>query len=189
MDVDPTAVVEQPCVIGEGTKVWRFCHVMAGARIGAGCTLGQGVFVAGGAMIGDRVKIQNHVSVYDGVEIEDDAFLGPSCVLTNVRRPRANRRGKRERTLIRRGATIGANATIVCGVTIGQWAFVAAGAVVTEDVADHALVSGVPARRTGWVSRAGCLLPDPDESGVMRCPESGEAYLLSDGEVSRYVIA
>lgn len=187
--IDPTAVVEEPSDIGEGTKVWRFCHVMAGARVGRDCTLGQGVFVAGEAVIGDRVKIQNNVSVYAGVTLEDDVFLGPSCVLTNVKRPRANRRGTFEPTLVRRGATIGANATIVCGVTVGAWAFVAAGAVVTRDVPDHALVMGVPARHAGWVSRAGCRLPEPDADGVMRCPESGEAYLLSGGEVARYALA
>ena len=189
MFVDETAVVEQPCTIGEGTKIWRFCHVMAGATIGSDCTIGQGVFVAGGAVIGDRVKIQNNVSVYDGVAIEDDAFLGPSCVLTNVKNPRARHRGHRESTRIGRGATIGANATLICGVTVGAWAFVAAGAVVTRDVAEHALVMGVPARWVGWVSRHGARLPAPDDDGVMRCPETGEAYLLTEGTVSRYVMA
>ena len=141
--VHPTAVVDQPCRIGDGTKVWHFCHVMAGARIGRGCTLGQNVFVSGGAIIGDRVKIQNNVSIYDGVVIEDDVFLGPSAVLTNVRNPRAavSRRDAFETTLLRQGCTIGANATIVCGVTIGRYAFVAAGAVVTHDLPDHVPVS------------------------------------------------
>lgn len=189
MFVDETAVVEEPCEIGDGTKIWRFCHVMSGARIGEHCTLGQGVFVASDARIGDRVKIQNNVSVYDGVTIEDDVFLGPSCVLTNVKYPRANRRGHFEETLIQRGATIGANATLVCGVTVGAWAFIGAGAVVTSDVPDHALMIGVPARRDGWVSRRGCRLPPPDEDGVMRCPESGEAYRLDGGVVSRYLLA
>jgi UDP-2-acetamido-3-amino-2,3-dideoxy-glucuronate N-acetyltransferase len=176
--IDPTAVVEEGASIGEGTRVWRFCHVMAGAVIGKGCVLGQGVFVAAGARIGDGVKIQNNVSVYDGVVIEDDVFLGPSAVLTNVRNPRAaiSRRGAFEQTILRRGCTVGANATIVCGVTIGRYAFVGAGAVVTHDVEDHRLVMGVPARVAGWVSRRGCRLDE-----TMRCPESGERYALVDG--------
>ncbi len=187
--IDPTAVVERPSDIGEGTNVWRFCHVMAGAHVGRDCMLGQGVFVAGGAVIGDRVRVQNNVSIYDGVVIEDDVFLGPSCVLTNVKNPRANQRGTREPTRISRGATIGANATLVCGVTVGSWAFIGAGAVVTRDVADYALVVGVPGRRVGWVSRRGCRLPAPDGHGVMRCPETGDGYLLADGVVQRYVVA
>jgi UDP-2-acetamido-3-amino-2,3-dideoxy-glucuronate N-acetyltransferase len=164
---------------------------MPGSRIGTGCTLGQGVFVATGVVVGDRVKIQNNVSLYAGVEIEDDVFLGPSCVLTNVKNPRAeiNRRDGYLRTVLRKGATVGANATIVCGVTVGSYAFVAAGAVVTHDVPDHALVTGVPARQTGWVSRRGIVMPAPDDDGVMRCPESGEAYLVVDGVLQRYEIA
>jgi UDP-2-acetamido-3-amino-2,3-dideoxy-glucuronate N-acetyltransferase len=181
----PSACIDQPCDIGEGTHIWHFCHVMSGARLGSGCVLGQNVFVAGGVVVGDRVRVQNNVSLYDGVEIEDDVFLGPSCVLTNVKSPRAgvSRRGRYERTRVRRGATIGANATIVCGVTIGRHAFVAAGAVVTGDVPDYALVMGVPGRRAGWMGRHGeTLVPDPSgEAGAWRCPASGFRYREEDG--------
>lgn len=189
--IHPTAIVDPGADIGDDTRVWHFCHIMEGARIGAGCTLGQGVFVAGGAVIGDRVKVQNHVSIYDGVTVEDDVFLGPSAVLTNVRNPRSevDRKGQFEKTLLGQGCTVGANATIVCGVTVGSYAFVGAGAVVTRDVPDHALMLGNPARRMGWVSRRGIPLPKPDDDGVMRCPESGEGYILVDGEVQRYELA
>lgn len=171
--VHPTAVVDEGASIGEGTKVWHFSHVMPGARIGRACVLGQNVFVGAGVVIGDGVKIQNNVSVYEGVTLEDDVFCGPSCVFTNVGNPRSAVPRKHElaRTRVRRGATIGANATIVCGVTIGRWAFVAAGAVVTRDVAELALMMGAPARRVGWVSRRGRRL-GPD----LVCPESGERY-------------
>jgi len=176
--IHPTACVDRPCRIGAGTKVWHFCHVCAEAVIGRGCNLGQNVFVAGGAVIGDNVKIQNNVAVYAGITIEDDVFLGPSCVLTNVTNPRSQvvRRGIFEKTLIRRGATIGANATVVCGITIGRYAFIAAGAVVAKDVPDYAMMVGVPARRIGWMSRHGHRLGSPDAEGVMRCPESGYRY-------------
>ncbi len=185
--IHPTAIIDAGATIGSGTSIWHFSHVMAGARIGADCTLGQNVFVASGAVIGDGVKIQNNVSVYDGVTIEDEVFLGPSCVLTNVSNPRAavSRRDEFQKTLLRRGCTIGANATIVCGATVGRYAFIAAGAVVTDDVADHALMMGVPGRQIGWVSRRGCRLPEPDEDGVTRCPESGEGYVLADGQLQR----
>ena len=183
--IHSSAIVDEPCTIGEGTHIWHFCHVMAGARIGRRCTLGQNVFVATGAVVGDGVKIQNNVSIYDGVIVEDDVFLGPSCVLTNVRNPRAavNRRDRFETTRLGRGCTIGANATIVCGVQIGLHAFVAAGAVVTRDVPAYALVAGVPARRTGWVSQHGCVLPAPNDAGRMRCPESGQSYRLVGTEL------
>jgi len=143
--------------VGAGTKIWHFCHVMSGARIGPRCVLGQGVFVGGGVRVGARCRIQNNVSIYDGVELEDDVFIGPSAVFTNVRNPRAavDRRTKFERTTVRRGATVGANATIVCGVTIGEYAFVGAGAVVAKDVEPHAVMMGVPARRSGWICRCG----------------------------------
>ncbi len=183
----PTATVDLPCEIGEGTRVWHYCHVMRGARIGRECVLGQNVFVAGRAVVGDRVRIQNNVSVYDGVEIEDDAFLGPSCVLTNVSNPRAgmNRHGSFEATRIRRGATLGANATVVCGVTIGRHAFVAAGAVVTKDVPDYALIMGVPGRRAGWMGRHGeRLVPDASAPGLWVCPESGLRYEEDGGTLT-----
>jgi UDP-2-acetamido-3-amino-2,3-dideoxy-glucuronate N-acetyltransferase len=173
-----TACIDQPCSIGEGTKIWHFCHVCAGAQIGQNCSLGQNVFIAGGAVIGNNVKIQNNVSVYDGITLEDDVFLGPSCVLTNVTNPRSQvvRRGLYEKTWIRRGATVGANATVVCGITLGRYAFIAAGAVVTKDVPDYALITGVPGRQAGWMSRHGILLPKPDKNGIMLCPESGWRY-------------
>ena len=178
--VHPTAVVDEPCEIGAGTKIWHFCHVSAGAHIGQGCVLGQNVFVAATAVIGNGVKIQNNVSIYDGVVIEDEVFLGPSCVLTNVRNPRAaiNRKHAFEMTRLQQGCTLGANATVVCGLTIGRYAFVAAGAVVTKDLGDYALALGVPARQQGWVSRRGCRLPEPDAHGIMRCPESSARYCL-----------
>jgi UDP-2-acetamido-3-amino-2,3-dideoxy-glucuronate N-acetyltransferase len=152
-----TAVVDAGARVGAGTKVWHFCHVMAGARIGRDCVLAQNVFVAGTAIVGDGCRIQNNVSIYDGVTLEDGVFVGPSAVFTNVRTPRAfvDRRRALEQTTVERGATIGANATIVCGARIGAYAFVAAGAVVTGDVPPHAVVSGVPARRSSWICRCG----------------------------------
>lgn len=176
----PTAVVDDGAIIGKGTKIWHFSHVMKGAQIGQRCVLGQNVNVDGGTVLGNNVKIQNNVSIYTGVVIEDDVFLGPSCVLTNVTNPRSqvNRHRLYEKTLLRRGCTIGANATIVCGVTIGRYAFVAAGSVVTKDIPDYALVQGNPARPQGWMSRHGHRLSDPDADGIMRCPESGLRYKL-----------
>jgi UDP-2-acetamido-3-amino-2,3-dideoxy-glucuronate N-acetyltransferase len=174
----PSAYVDAPCEIGAGTKIWHFCHVMTGARIGERCILGQNVFVANDVVIGNNVKIQNNVSLYTGVELEDDVFCGPSCVFTNVINPRSQilRHSLYQRTLVRRGATIGANATIVCGATIGRYAFVGAGAVVRGDVPDYALMLGVPARRRGWMSRHGHRLAEPDGDGIMVCPESGWRY-------------
>ena len=179
--VHPTAVVDYGVIIGKGTKIWHFCHVMKGAKIGERCVFGQNVNVDGGTIIGNNVKIQNNVSIYAGIDIEDDVFLGPSCVLTNVTNPRSqiNRHSLYEKTLIRRGATIGANSTIVCGVTIGRYAFVAAGAVVTKDVPDYALVLGNPARQKGWMSRHGHILT-AGENSVLTCPESGFRYQESD---------
>ncbi len=177
--IHPTAVIDDDVTIGDDSSIWHFCHVSRGARIGAGCTLGQNVFVAPSVSIGNNVKIQNNVSVYEGVVLEDDVFCGPSCVFTNVTNPRSQivRRGRYATTTVRRGATIGANATIVCGTTIGRYAFIGAGAVVAHgDVPDYALMLGVPARQHGWMSRHGHRLPPPDTDGVMRCPESGLRY-------------
>jgi UDP-2-acetamido-3-amino-2,3-dideoxy-glucuronate N-acetyltransferase len=173
-----SAFVDEPCVIGEGAKIWHFCHVMKNATIGRNCILGQNVSIAGEAVIGNNVKIQNNVSVYTGTVIEDDVFLGPSCVLTNVTNPRSqvNRHALYEKTLIKRGATVGANATIVCGITVGRYAFIAAGSVVSRDVPDYALIMGVPGRQKGWMSRHGHQLKNPDANGVMICPESGFRY-------------
>lgn len=173
-----SACVDSGSEVGAGTKIWHFSHVLKGARIGEKCVIGQNVSVDGGAIIGSNVKIQNNVSVYSGVLIEDDVFLGPSCVLTNVTNPRSqiNRHSLYERTHLKRGCTIGANATIVCGVTIGHYAFVAAGSVVTKDVPDYALVMGNPARRKGWMSRHGHRLGQPDHDRVILCPESGYRY-------------
>jgi UDP-2-acetamido-3-amino-2,3-dideoxy-glucuronate N-acetyltransferase len=177
----PSAIVDDGAQIGEGSKVWHFSHVCAGARIGAGCSLGQGVFVGNDVVIGDNAHIQNNVSVYDAVTMEDDVFCGPSMVFTNVLNPRAavSRKAEYRRTLVRRGATLGANCTIVCGSTIGAFAFVAAGAVVTHDVPEFALVAGVPARRIGWMSRHGERLALPASgSGEASCPATAERYRL-----------
>jgi len=176
--VHESAYVDQPCDIGKGTKIWHFCHVMKDAKIGEHCILGQNVLVAGGVIIGDNVKIQNNVSVYTGTTIEDDVFLGPCCVLTNVTNPRSQivRHSLYEKTVFRRGTTVGANATIVCGIELGRYSFIAAGAVVTRDVPDYALMAGVPARQTGWMSRHGVPLPEPDADGLMICAESGYRY-------------
>ncbi|HEX8723398.1 MAG TPA: acyltransferase [Pyrinomonadaceae bacterium] len=176
--VHESAYVDEPCEIGAGTKIWHFCHVSAGARLGERCILGQNVFVAGDVRIGSNVKIQNNVSVYTGVELEDDVFCGPSCVFTNVINPRSQivRHSLYQRTLVRRGVSIGANATIVCGATIGRYAFIAAGAVVRGDVPDYALMAGVPAVRKGWMSRHGHRLKEADGDGNLVCPESGWRY-------------
>lgn len=176
--IHPSAYVDQPSAIGSGTRIWHFCHIMPGARIGQDCNLGQNVFVAAQVVIGNNVKIQNNVSVYTGVELEDDVFCGPSCVFTNVTNPRAQirRRHLYEQTLVRRGATIGANATIVCGATIGRYAFIGAGAVVRGNVPDYALMLGVPAVRKGWMSRHGHRLQNPDSEDILVCPESGWRY-------------
>jgi UDP-2-acetamido-3-amino-2,3-dideoxy-glucuronate N-acetyltransferase len=176
--VHESSYVDEGAEIGEGTKIWHFSHVMKGAQIGQRSIIGQNVNIDGGTIIGSNVKIQNNVSVYTGSVIEDDVFLGPSCVLTNVTNPRSqvNRHSLYETTRLRRGCTIGANATIVCGTTIGRYAFVGAGSVVTKDVPDFALVVGNPARQMGWMSRHGHRLGAPDSDGVMRCPETGYRY-------------
>ena len=173
-----SAYVDEPVSIGEGTKIWHFCHVQSGAKIGERCILGQNVNIANDVVIGNNVKIQNNVAVYTGTVVEDDVFLGPSCVLTNVTNPRSQikRHSLYEKILIKRGASIGANATIVCGITIGRYAFIAAGAVVAKDVPDYALMVGVPGRRIAWISRHGHILKNPDADGIMICPESGYRY-------------
>lgn len=173
-----TAIVDPGAVIGPGTRVWHWVHVCAGARIGSGCVLGQNVYVGNRVVIGDNVRIQNNVSVYDEVTLEDDVFCGPSLVFTNVVNPRSavSRKDEYQRTLVRRGATLGANSTVVCGHTIGRYAFIGAGAVVTRDVPDHALMTGVPARRTGWMCRCGEKLPAL--AGATACASCGARYRL-----------
>ncbi len=176
--VHESAYVDQGAVIGDGTKVWHFAHIMSDATIGERCIFGQNTMVAGGVTIGNNVKVQNNVAIYTGTVVEDDVFLGPSCVLTNVTNPRSQvvRHSLYEQTLLKRGATVGANATIVCGTTVGRYAFIAAGAVVAADVPDYALMMGVPAKQRGWMSRHGHRLKNPDADGVMTCPESGYRY-------------
>lgn len=182
--IHPSAIVDDGAVIGDDTRIWHWTHVCSGARIGSRCSLGQNVYVAPTVTIGDNCKIQNNVSLYDGVILEDDVFCGPSMVFTNVINPRSdvNRKAEYRATFVRRGATIGANATIICGCTIGESAFIAAGAVVRGDVAAHALMAGVPARRIGWMSRMGERLPLPPQGqGSAVCPASGQTYRL-DGD-------
>jgi UDP-2-acetamido-3-amino-2,3-dideoxy-glucuronate N-acetyltransferase len=181
----PTAVIDQPCEIGEGTKIWHFSHIMERAAIGPGCNLGQNVVISPGVRLGRNVKLQNNVSVYTGVELEDDVFCGPSMVFTNVINPRShiNRRNEYQRTLVKRGATLGANSTVVCGTTIGRYAFVAAGAVVTRDIPDHGLVMGVPARQVGWACSCGERLPQ--NTSVATCISCGKTYELGESCVER----
>jgi len=181
-----TAVIDENCSIGKGTKIWHFSHIMPNCVIGENCNIGQNVVVSPQVVLGNNVKVQNNVSIYTGVVCEDDVFLGPSMVFTNVTNPRSavNRRGQYERTLVERGASIGANATIVCGNNIGQFAFVGAGAVVTKNVSAYALVVGNPARQTGWMSEYGHRLVFND-AGLAVCPESNEHYKLENGKVSK----
>jgi UDP-2-acetamido-3-amino-2,3-dideoxy-glucuronate N-acetyltransferase len=176
--VHESSFVDEGAKVGKGTKIWHFSHVMPNAVIGERCSFGQNCCVSPGVVIGSNVKVQNNVSIYEGTVIEDDVFLGPSCVLTNVTNPRSQvvRRSLYEETLLRRGCSIGANATVVCGITIGRYAFVAAGAVVAKDVPDYSLMVGVPARQKGWMSRHGHFLKDPDAGGILTCPESGLRY-------------
>jgi UDP-2-acetamido-3-amino-2,3-dideoxy-glucuronate N-acetyltransferase len=182
--IHASAIVDVGAQLGAGTRVWHFAHVCAGARIGAGCSLGQGVYVGNDVTIGDNVKIQNNVSVYDAVTLEDDVFCGPSMVFTNVHNPRSavTRKNEYRPTLVKRGATLGANCTVVCGCTVGAYAFVGAGAVVSRDVPDFALMVGVPARQIGWMSRHGERLALPLRGdGEALCPATGEPYVLRDG--------
>jgi UDP-2-acetamido-3-amino-2,3-dideoxy-glucuronate N-acetyltransferase len=181
-----SAIIDPGCVIGRGTKIWHFSHIMPGCRIGENCNIGQNVVVSTDVVLGNHVKVQNNVSIYTGVICEDDVFLGPSMVFTNVVNPRSgiNRRGQYAPTYVRRGATIGANATIVCGITLGEYCFIGAGAVVTRDVAPYALVVGNPARQSGWMSEFGHKLHF-DDSGIATCPESKEKYSLSMGTVKK----
>ncbi|NQS98594.1 MAG: Gfo/Idh/MocA family oxidoreductase [candidate division Zixibacteria bacterium] len=176
--VHPTAIVDEPCEIGAGTKIWHFSHIMKGAKIGKKCIFGQNCNVDRDVIIGNNVKVQNNISIYTGAIIEDDVFLGPSCVLTNVTNPRSQvvRHSLYEKTILQRGCTIGANATIVCGITIGRYAFIGAGAVIAKDVPDYALMMGVPAKQAGWMSRHGHRLKNLDGNGIMVCPESGYRY-------------
>lgn len=187
VSVHPSAIVDDGAVLGEGCRVWHFAHISAGARIGRDCSFGQGVYVGNDVRIGDRVKIQNHVSVYDAVTLEDEVFCGPSMVFTNVYNPRAAlpRKDEYRRTLVKRGATLGANSSIVCGVTIGAYAFIGAGAVVNRDVPDFALMLGVPARQAGWMSRFGERLPLPLRGeGEAVCPHTGDRYRLTGATLS-----
>lgn len=184
--VHETAIVDAGAQIGARTRIWHWVHVCAGAKIGEQCSLGQNVYVANNVVIGNNVKIQNNVSVYDNVTLEDDVFCGPSAVFTNVYNPRSHvpRKSEYRNTLIKRGATLGANCTIVCGVTIGEYAFIGAGAVVNKDVPPYALMVGVPARQVGWISRYGERLDLPvSGSGQARCPATGERYALENGEI------
>lgn len=187
MFVHESSYVDAGAEIGAGTKIWHFCHVMSGAVIGERCNLGQNVVVMSGTRLGNNVKVQNNVSIYEGVEIEDDVFCGPSCVFTNVINPRAHvsRKHEYQRTLVRQGSSIGANATIVCGVTLGRYAFIGAGAVVTSDVADFALMVGVPARRVGWTCQCGERLPNPSPDSV--CAACGAGYQEAEGVLCQIV--
>lgn len=181
-----TAVIDAGCSIGQGTRIWHFSHIMAGSTIGRDCTIGQNVVISPGVCLGNGVKVQNNVSVYTGVTCEDDVFLGPSCVFTNVINPRSavSRKLEFRPTRVEKGASIGANATVVCGCVIGAYALIGAGAVVTKDVPPYALVVGNPARQTGWVSEYGHRL-DFDDKGLAVCPESHQTYRLTDGKVTR----
>lgn len=181
-----TAVLDEGCVIGEGTHIWHFSHIMPGAVIGAGCTIGQNVMIASNVQLGNNVKVQNNVSIYEGVICEDDVFLGPSMVFTNVTNPRSavSRKHAYQQTIVRKGATIGANATIICGNEIGAYAFIGAGAVITEPVNDYSLYTGNPGRHSGWMSEYGCKL-EFDNAGKAVCSESGMLYQLTGNKVSR----
>lgn len=180
----PSAAIDAGAKIGAGTKIWHFCHIMGGSQIGQGCNIGQNVVISPNVVLGNGVKVQNNVSLYTGVRCEDDVFIGPSAVFTNVVNPRSfiARKDQFKETLLKKGCTVGANATIVCGHTIGEYALIGAGSVITKDVAPYALMVGNPARQTGWVSKAGWTL-ELDERGQATCPETGERYQLAGGEL------
>jgi UDP-2-acetamido-3-amino-2,3-dideoxy-glucuronate N-acetyltransferase len=182
--IHPSSVIDDGCNIGHGVRIWHFCHLMPGCTIGDGCVIGQNVFIASNVVLGKNVHVQNNVSLYEGVSCEDDVFLGPSMVFTNIKNPRSaiSRKGQYMNTVIGKGATIGANATIVCGNNIGRYALIGAGAVVTKPVPPFALIAGNPARQTGWVSEAGLRLEFDDE-GCAVCSEDGSQYRLSKGSV------
>jgi len=181
VQIHESAYVDAPCQIGEGTKIWHFAHIMRNCRIGCNCNLGQNVVVSPGVVLGNNVKVQNNVSIYSGCVLEDNVFCGPSMVFTNVINPRSEiaRRHEYQETLVKRGATLGANCTIVCGHAVGAYAFIAAGAVVTRDVPDYALMAGVPARRIGWACRCGTRLPKADRE-LLRCAACGNEYREKD---------
>jgi UDP-2-acetamido-3-amino-2,3-dideoxy-glucuronate N-acetyltransferase len=183
-----TAVIDEGCEIGEGTKIWHFSHIMPNCKIGKNCNIGQNVVVSPEVILGNNVKVQNNVSIYTGVICEDDVFLGPSMVFTNVINPRSavNRRNQYAKTIVKKGASIGANATIVCGHDIGEYAFIGAGAVVTKTVPAYALVVGNPARQIGWMSEFGHRL-EFDENNIAVCPESGDKYILENNSVKKIV--
>jgi len=180
----PSAIIDENCEIGEATKIWHFSHIMSGCKIGKRCNIGQNVVVSPQVVLGDNVKVQNNVSIYTGVICEDDVFLGPSMVFTNVINPRSAiaRKDEYRKTIVRKGASIGANATVVCGNEIGQYAMIGAGAVITKEVSPYALVYGNPARQNGWVSEYGHKLSF-NKDGLATCPESGEKYMLSNNKV------
>lgn len=182
--IHETAIVDKDCIIGAGTKIWHFSHVMSNSKMGENCNLGQNVLISPDVILGNNVKVQNNVSIYTGVICEDDVFLGPSMVFTNVNNPRSaiNRRGQYDRTLVKKGATIGANATIVCGHDIGEYAFIGAGSVITKHVKPYALMVGNPAKQIGWMSEYGSRL-EFNESGFAICQESGEKYKLENNKV------
>ena len=184
--VHPSSIIDENCIIGDGTKIWHFSHIMSGAVIGKNCNLGQNVVVSPKVILGNNVRVQNNVSIYEGVICEDDVFLGPSMVLTNVINPRSaiSRKEQYRKTLIKKGASIGANATLICGITIGEFAFIGAGAVVTKDVPAFALIVGNPGRQKGWMSEYGHKL-DFNSQNIAICPESGQEYLMTNSVVKR----
>ena len=180
-----TAIIDKGCIIGDGSKIWHFSHLMEGAKIGENCNIGQNVFIANDVVLGNNVKVQNNVSLYRGVQCEDDVFLGPSMVFTNVKNPRSAivRKDEFQETIIRKGVTIGANATIVCGTSIGKFAFVAAGAVITKNVVDYALMKGVPAKQDGWISEFGEKLEF--ENNIATCKATKDQYKLENGNCQK----